>query len=125
MTITPIMTTSAPLEAVTSEADRIASLVSGLPIATALFDRDLRYIVANSTWLAAFGISAKDPEGLRHVEVDPSCAAPLEELQQRALAGESVEHRGEANLAGHALRERVLRARAWRGPDNSIIGVVD
>ena len=118
------MTASAPVEAVASEADRIASLVSGLPIATALFDRDLRYIVANSAWLTAFGISAKDPEGLRHLEVDPSGSAPLDELQQRALAGESVEHRGDANLAGHALRERVLRARPWRGPDNSIIGIV-
>jgi diguanylate cyclase (GGDEF)-like protein len=118
------MTASAELEAVASDTDRIASFVANLPIATALFDRDLRYIAANDAWLAAFELSEM-PAELRHPQIGIVGAAALEDLQRRTLAGETVEFSGAANSASGSSRERVLRANPWRyGPDDEILGIV-
>src|SRR3954453_11877919 len=110
------MTASAELEAGASDTDCIASFVANLPIATALFDRDLRYIAANDAWLAAFELSEIAAE-LRHPQIGIVGAAALEDLQRRTLAGETVEFSGAANSASGSSRERVLRANPWRyGP---------
>src|SRR5438477_2556599 len=119
------MTAGAQFEVVASDTDRVASFVSDLPIAAALFDRDLRYIAANNAWLAAFGLSDDMPSGLRHHQVDTVGVAALDDLQRRTLAGEIVEYCGEANPANGSFRERILRASPWRrGPDDEILGIV-
>ncbi|HEX3538433.1 MAG TPA: EAL domain-containing protein [Stellaceae bacterium] len=120
----PTMTASAQLEAVASDPDRIASFLSDLPIAAALFDRDLRYVVANSAWLAAFGLSADMPASLRHHQADLAGAAALDDLQQRTLAGETVEYSGDDDPTNGFLRARVLRASPWHGADDDILGIV-
>src|SRR5690348_5316424 len=103
------MTASAQLEAVASGPDCVASFVSDLPIAAALFDRDLRYVAANNAWLAAFGLSAEMPASLRHHQVEPAGVAVLDDLQQRTLGGETVEYCGEGAPTSGSLRERILR----------------
>ena len=73
------MTAGAQFEAVASDTDRVASFVSDLPIAAALFDRDLRYIAANDAWLAAFELSEM-PAELRHPQIGIVGAAALTAL---------------------------------------------
>ena len=91
------------------------------PRRSALFDRELRYIAANPSWLNAFGLTSRVLVGQRHQELDPR-GGNFVELQRRALLGEIVEH---CELSeGTNARHRVVSARPRRSLDGEILGVV-
>lgn len=102
-----------------------ARFLDEIPAAVALFDRDLRYVAASPSWLAAFGLSAAALAGSRHDDVAEPGGDALEEVQRRALAGKNVEHYG-AFLDDPARQARrpIFSARPHRDPDGTIVGVV-
>jgi len=115
------MATSLNTEAETPPADWVERFVSDIPSAVALFDRELRYIAANASWLNAFGLTSRVLVGQRHQELDPR-AGNFVELQRRALGGEIVEH---CELSeGTNARHRVVSARPRRSLEGEILGVV-
>jgi len=124
VTSTPSTIKSAQVEATASDRDRIASFISDLPVAAALFDADLRYLAASPAWLAGFDLSVETVFGLRHQDLDPDNGAVLTALQQSALGGEAAEGCASAAAADGACPERILRVSPWHGPDGSVIGVV-
>ncbi|MBV8889837.1 MAG: EAL domain-containing protein [Alphaproteobacteria bacterium] len=109
----------------TPPPDWIARFVAELPVGIALFDRELRYVAASAAWLNAFGICAEPLVGRRHGELRHCSGPVLGELQQRALAGESVEgcESAEQDAAGR-WRRWVAGARPWREMDGALIGVI-
>lgn len=123
--ITPNTAQGSVVEFDAREADWIARFLGDIPSALALFDRDLRYVAANSAWINAFGLIAEAVVGRRHPEIDPHGGAVLVELQRRALTGqpaEGSEAGAEEDVA--ILRRRVLSARPHRDPSGEIVGVV-
>ena len=101
----------------------LARFLEDIPTAVAVFDRDLRYVAANTAWTAAFGLSAAALAGRRHAEVDPVGGARLADPQRRALAGESVDvcHAGEG--AAEARCRHTISFRPRRGRDGAVLGV--
>jgi diguanylate cyclase (GGDEF)-like protein len=102
-----------------------ARLVTDLPAAVALFDRELRYVAASAAWIAAFDLSRKPLTGRRHSELRKRGNEALAEVQQRGLDGDSVEgvESAEQDAAGQWWR-RVFSARPHRDVDGSIVGVL-
>src|SRR5437879_13193415 len=62
-----------------------------IPAAVALFDRDLCYVAASKRWIGAFGLPRVPLGGWRHDELCRAGREALDEVQRRALAGETVE----------------------------------
>src|SRR5882672_3436549 len=118
------MTTNVSREFEPAAPDGIARFVSDIPSAVALFDRELRYVAANSAWLNAFGLAGEPILGRRHHEIDPRGRPGLVEMQRRALAGEIVESCEGAECGAGSPSRRMLSARPRRASDGTILGVV-
>ncbi len=96
-----------------------------IPAAVALFDRDLCYVAASKRWIGAFGLPRLPLAGWRHDELCRAGLEALDEVQRRALAGETVEdYQVVDDEAEPNPRPTILRARPHRHPDGSIAGVV-
>jgi len=119
------MVTKTSPEPETPLPEWMVRFVADIPSAVALFDRELRYIAANSRWLNAFGIVADRLIGQSHEQFDPHGAMTLAELHRRALSGETVETslNDDDGLVDGGSR-RVISARPHRDHDGAIIGVI-
>jgi diguanylate cyclase (GGDEF)-like protein len=113
----------------TPERDKIpdgsARLISDIPAAVALFDRELRYIAASAAWIDVFGLGEAPLVGYRHDEICAAGRAAIEHVQRHALAGEALDDcpaTGTDALPG--LRHATLAARPHRDADGGIAGIV-
>ena len=103
----------------------MARFVADIPSAVAVFDRDLRYVVANNRWLNAFGIVADGLIGQSHDQFDPHGAPTLAELHRRAMSGEAVETSlGHEDPLVDGGSHRIISARPHRDHEGGILGVV-
>ena len=119
------MSTSVSIEAEAPAPDWIARFVDDIPTGVALFDRELRYVAANASWVNAFRLAAVSLAGQRHDDVDPAGGSQFVELQRRAIAGEIVSgcDSVETDAAGR-LWQRAVSFRPRRARDGGILGVM-
>src|SRR5258708_6419275 len=119
------MVTRTSPEPETLRPEWMARFVADIPSAVAVFDRDLRYVVANNRWLNAFGIVADGLVGQCHDQFDPHGAPTLAELHRRAMSGEAVE-----TILGHedplvdGGSHRIVSARPHPDHEGGILGVL-
>lgn len=80
-----------------SEA-QMRMLVDNAPAAVAMFDREMRYLMASRRWHQDFGLEGRDVTGLCHYDVFPEIRSMPHwlDIHQRALHGERFEAREEA-----------------------------
>ncbi|MCL4396240.1 MAG: PAS domain-containing protein, partial [Chloroflexi bacterium] len=64
--------------------------VESVPAAVAMFDKNMRYLIASKRWLKDYHLDDRNIIGLTHYEVFPDVPERWKEIHQRALAG-SVE----------------------------------
>jgi PAS domain S-box-containing protein len=67
---------------------RMRLLFEHSPAAIAMFDRDMRYVVASRGWYTQYGLGDTAIIGRSHYDVFPTCPERWKELHRRALAGE-------------------------------------
>jgi rsbT co-antagonist protein RsbR len=90
------------LEKAAAERDVLAERVAGVeehlrvfvkhtPVAVALFDRDMRYIVASEAWLSDFRVGDRDVVGRGHYEIFPEISERWRDIHRRCLAGATEE----------------------------------
>lgn len=119
------MPASLPLTAEMPPPASLSRLVDDIPTGVAMFDRELRYVAANSAWLRNFQLAPDRVIGRQHHELDRGNGAPFVELQRRALFGETVSgcSTAESDAGGH-LFHRAIGVRPWLGDDGAVLGVV-
>ena len=104
------------------EIDLLIRFVAEIPAAVALFGTDGRYLAMSAEWMETFGLAADAAIGQRHRDLRQSGAAAIEEVQRRALAGETVA--GVALADDAATGQGTLAARACHGADDAVLGVI-
>lgn len=68
---------------------QLSVFIENAPAAIAMFDREMRYLVASREWVRDFGIPS-DHEGRSHYELRPETPERWREIHRRALAGASI-----------------------------------
>ncbi|MBF0141085.1 MAG: SpoIIE family protein phosphatase [Magnetococcales bacterium] len=67
--------------------DYVAMLVRHVPVAMALFDRDLKYLQASHRWLENHNLRQEEAIGKSHFELRPDLPSKWKEIFTRCLAG--------------------------------------
>jgi PAS domain S-box-containing protein len=96
------------------------ALVENAPLAMALFDRQMRYQLANRRWVQEFGLQHLTPIlGRSQYEVFPQLHPGWRQVYERALQGHIVRSEHDAGSSGMVYRWEV---RPWRRQKDASVG---
>lgn len=99
-------------------------LVENAPVAMAMFDRGMRYMLANRQWIAEFGLQQVQPlVGRSQYEIFPGLHPGWRQVYERALQGHIVRSEHDA-LSGPDGRAWIYRweVRPWRKKKDASVG---
>jgi PAS domain S-box-containing protein len=105
-------------------AGHMKLLFENAPVAMAMFDQQMRYLLANRRWLEDFKLTQVDVVGKSQYELFPALHAGWRHVYERALGGQVV--RSDRDATTQDGRPVVYRweVRPWRHIDTSIGGVM-
>jgi PAS domain S-box-containing protein len=102
----------------------LGALVENAPVAMAMFDKAMRYMLANRQWLTEFGLRQVQPlEGRSQYEIFPGLHPGWRQVYDRALQGHIVRSEHDASNAPDGSR-LVYRweVRPWRKKRDASVG---
>ncbi|MBL9116510.1 MAG: PAS domain-containing protein [Verrucomicrobiaceae bacterium] len=103
------------------------ALVENAPVAMAMFDRQMRYVLANRQWISDFNLRESLPlVGRSQFEVFPNLSDAWKNVYERALQGHVVRSEHDV-LQGPGASPMVFRweVRPWRKTqDASVMGIM-
>lgn len=95
------------------------------PSALAMFDADMRYMVASERWMSDYSISDKSAIGRSHYDIFPEITPHEKEIYQRALKGEVMSAQDECfERADGSTQWISWEIRPWHEVDGTIGGIV-
>jgi diguanylate cyclase (GGDEF)-like protein/PAS domain S-box-containing protein len=103
----------------------LRAFADGAPTAVAMFDREMRYLVATRQWHDELGIGDRDIVGLSHYQVFPNISEHWKEIHRRCLAG-AIERCEEDSFVRGDGAKMWLRweVRPWSYPDGELGGLL-
>ncbi len=99
--------------------------LADLPMAIAVFDHHLRYLMANDTWVRQYGLQGKALLGRSHYEVFPEISDEWKAIHQRVLRGEVIRREEDPFPREDGGLDWVRwQLRPWRCSDGTIGGLI-
>ncbi len=103
---------------------QLGILIDNVPVALAMFDTEMRYILANKMWVSEFNLQAVLPvEGLSQYDIFPSLHPGWRQVYDRALQGHVVRSEHDA-ISSTDSQPTVYRGevRPWRRKRDASVG---
>ena len=103
----------------------LGAFTGGAPAAVAMFDREMRYVVASRQWLEERGLAGRNIIGLSHYDLFPDFPERQKEVHRRCLAG-AIE-RSEEDYFIHVDGKKMWmqwEVRPWTYPDGEVGGIL-
>ncbi len=73
---------------------QLNQLVESIPLSIAMFDTEMRYLVANKMWMESYELGDRDILGKSHYEIFPEIGEDWKAIHQRCLQGEIDRNEG-------------------------------
>lgn len=70
---------------------QLDSFFKYVPVAVAMFDKELRYLGASEKWYDVFDIGERDISGKQLLDIEPHLSEDIKNQYQRCLSGETIE----------------------------------
>jgi len=102
-------------------------LIENAPAAVAMFDRDMRYVLASRRWFQDFRLEGRDLTGISHYDVFPEIRAMPHwiDIHQRALRGERFDVREDSWVRADGRTEHSQWAiHPWMDASGQVGGIV-
>ena len=100
-------------------------MVENAPLAMAMLDEELRYMVANQRWLQEFHLEGQEIVGMTQEEVFPELNDGWREIYRRCLGGGIERCEEDLYIRPDGTRDWVRwEVRPWRRPDMSVGGLL-
>ena len=106
------------------QAELMRLFIRHAPVALAMFDRDMRYILASQRWMSDYGLT-EAVVGRSHYEVFPEIPARWRDAHRRGLAGETLrEEQDRFDRADGSTQWLRWEIRPWLSHAHAIGGIV-
>ena len=103
----------------------LRTFVQHAPAAVAMFDRDMRYLVASRQWYIEYHLGDRDITGMTHYEVFPEIPVRWKEDHRNCLAGAIIRADADPFLRADGSKQWLsYEVRPWHHMDGSIGGIV-
>jgi PAS domain S-box-containing protein len=109
-----------------SEA-QLRLLIENTPAAVAMFDTDMRYILASQRWLQDYRLEGRDIVGMSHYDIFPEIRGMPHwiDIHRRALRGERFDAREESWTRADGSKEfNQWAIHPWMDPTGKVGGIV-
>lgn len=104
---------------------RLKSFVEHAPVALAMLDGDLRYVMTSPRWKTDFNLEGRELTGALHYEIFPNLPESWRAVHRRALSGETVSDDLASLTCADGKVVWVRReVRPWRNAAGAIGGIV-
>jgi PAS domain S-box-containing protein len=114
-----------PKAAVPEREALLNLFIEHAPAALAMFDTDMRYLMASRRWREAFSLGDRELRGRSHYEVFPALSDKCRALNHRALDGEVLQlEEWPFECADGSVRSFRIEERPWYAADGTIGGMV-
>lgn len=108
-----------------SAEERLRIVVEHGPIAVAVFDREMRYLMASKRWIADYGIHIDDLKGRSHRELFPEIGPAWWDIHLRCLEGKIESSKGEKfHHINGAFQWIKWEVRPWCDADGNVGGTM-
>ena len=105
--------------------ERLRHIIRQAPAALAMFDREMRYLVASRRWMADYHLGDKDILGCSHYEIFPEITEELKAVHRRGLSGEVVSADEEKfERQDGSVQWLTWEVRPWYTTGNVIGGII-